>query len=100
MAIPFKTLRYQLDDMQTLGFQVVRVNRWKNEISFLAPSDPALGSSGFMLVSSFATVVGIEVPPPAMNLDVKPYIVSDLDDRPRGVAAALQRDRCRSRPRT
>ena len=78
MAIPFKTLRYQLDDMQTWGFQVVRVNRWKNEISFLAPSDPALGASGFMLVSSFATVVGIEVPPPAMNLDVKPYLVSDL----------------------
>ena len=78
MAIPFKTLRYQLDDMQTWGFQVVRINRWKNEVSFLAPSDPARGPAGFMAASLFATVVGIEVAPAAMNLDVKPYIVSDL----------------------
>ena len=78
MAIPFKTLRYQPDDMQVWGFQVQRINRWKNEINHLAPSDPARGSSGFMTASLFATAVGIEVPPPAMNLDVKPYVVSDL----------------------
>ena len=78
MAIPFKTLRYQPDEMQVWGFQVQRSNRWKNEVSYLAPSDPARGRSGFMLASLFATVVGIEVPPPAMNLDVKPYLVSDL----------------------
>ena len=78
MAIPFKTLRYQPDAMQVWGVQVQRMNRWKNEINFLAPSDPARGPSGFMLASLFATAVGIEVPPPAMNLDVKPYLVSDL----------------------
>ena len=78
MAIPFKSLRYQPDEMQVWGFQVQRINRWKNEINFLAPSDPARGNAGFMLASLFATAVGVEVPPPAMNLDVKPYIVSDL----------------------
>ena len=78
MAIPFKTLRYQLDDSQAWGFQVLRNNRWKNELAFLAPVDPARGSAGFMLASSWATVVGIEVPPPAMNLDIKPYATSDL----------------------
>ena len=31
-----------------------------------------------MLASLFATAVGVEVPPPAMNLDIKPYIISDL----------------------
>ena len=78
MAIPFKTLRYQPDDVQVWGFQVERINRWKNEVNYLAPSDPARGNSGFMLASLFATAVGVEVPPPAMNLDIKPYIVSDL----------------------
>ena len=78
MAIPFKSLRYQPDEMQVWGFQVMRINRWKNEVNFLAPSDPARGPGGFMLASLWATAVGIEVPPPAMNLDVKPYIVSDL----------------------
>ena len=77
-AIPFKSLRYQPDHGQAWGFQVQRFNRWKNEISYLAPSDPARGPSGFMLVSLFATVVGIEMPPPAMNLDIKPYVVSDV----------------------
>ena len=79
MAVPFKTLRYQSDDHQVWGFQVQRKNRWKNEISFLAPSDPARGSGGAMtLASLYATVVGIEAPPPAANLDIKPYIVSDV----------------------
>ena len=78
MAIPFKTLRYQSDDSQVWGFQVQRINRWKNEVSFLAPSDPARGPSGFMLASLYATVVGVEAPPPAMNLDIKPYVVSNV----------------------
>ena len=78
MAIPFKTLRYQSDDSQVWGFQVQRINRWKHEVSFLAPSDPARGPSGFMLASLYATVVGVEAPPPAMNLDIKPYVVSNV----------------------
>ena len=78
MAIPFKTLRYQGDKRQVWGLQVHRINRWKNEVSFLAPTDPARGSSGFMLASRYATVVGVEAPPPAMNLDIKPYVVSDV----------------------
>ena len=79
MAVPFKTLRHRSDEHQVWGFQVRRNNRWKNEISFLAPSDPALGlGGGFMAASLYATVVGITAPPPALNLDVKPYVVSDL----------------------
>ena len=79
MAIPFKSLRYQPDEMQVWGFQVMRSNRWKNEVNFLAPIPPiARGRSGWQLVSLSATAVGIEAPPPAMNLDVKPYLVSDL----------------------
>ena len=78
MAIPFKTLRYQAGNPQVWGFQVERTNRWKNESSFMAPTHRAVGQMGMMFPSLWATVVGIEVPPPAMNLDVKPYVVSDL----------------------
>ena len=92
MAIPFKTLRYQSDDRQVWGFQVQRKNRWKNEISFLAPSDPARGSGRAMtLASVYATVVGIEVPPPDANLDIKPYIVSDVTTDHTGSPALLSR---------
>ena len=92
MAIAFKTLRYQPDDRQVWGFQVYRSNRWKNEVNVLAPITPWRGRGGFMKASLYATAVGIEAPPPAMNLDIKPYVVSDVttDDtaaRPRGHAA-------------
>ena len=78
MAVPFKTLRYPGDESQVWGFQVQRINRWKNEMSFLAPSDPSRGRGGYRATSLFATAVGIAAPPPAINLDVKPYVVSDL----------------------
>ena len=78
MAIPFKTLRYPGDKSQVWGFQVQRINRWKNEMSFLAPSDPSRGRGGYRATSLFATAVGIAAPPPAINLDIKPYVVSDL----------------------
>ena len=78
IAIPFKTLRYQAGNPQVWGFQIERTNRWKNESSFMAPTDRAVGQMAMMFPSLWATVVGIEVPPPAMNLDVKPYVVSDL----------------------
>src|SRR4029079_518170 len=32
----------------------------------------------FLQISAAATVVGLEVPPPAKNLDVKPFVLSDL----------------------
>ena len=78
MAIPFKTLRYKASTAQIWGIQIQRINRWKNELSFLVPSDRSFGPRGFMLASRFATVVGIETPPPAINLEVKPYFISDL----------------------
>src|SRR5262249_31108530 len=78
MAIPFKTIRYPAGPVQNWGMQVLRVNRWKNEVSFLTPSDPGRGSAGFMLASRYATITGLEVPPPGMNLEVKPYAIGDL----------------------
>jgi hypothetical protein len=78
MALPFKTLRYPATPLQDWGIQVQRIRRWKNEVDFLAPSDPARGSSGFMLASKYANLVGVEAPPPGRNIEVKPYAIGSL----------------------
>jgi hypothetical protein len=77
-AIPFKSLRYQPGRVQLWSFNVLRAKRSKNEISLLSHVSKARGMQGLRQVSSSATVVGLEVPAGARNLDVKPFVVSDL----------------------
>ena len=77
-AIPFKSLRYRSEPNQIWGFNVRRFNRWKNEVSYLSPTPVSLGMRGIFNASSAAPVVGIETPPPARNLEIKPYVVGDL----------------------
>ncbi len=78
MALPFRTLRYPAKPVQDWGIQVLRINRWKNEVVFMTPSDPSRGSAGFMLASRFADVVGLEAPPPGRNIEVKPYTIGSV----------------------
>jgi hypothetical protein len=77
-AVPFKSLRYRPGRAQIWGFNVQRENLWKNEISTLVPTPAALGSRGVMQFSLAPTLVGLEAPPGSKNLDVKPYVVSDV----------------------
>jgi hypothetical protein len=77
-AIPFKSLRYQPGRGQIWGFNVIRVNRWKNEVSFLKPMPAAQGQRGINHSSLAATLVGLEAPPGSSNLEIKPYVISDL----------------------
>ena len=77
-ALPFKSLRYPTGSTQVWGFQARRQNKWKNEYSFLTPM-PAAGGGGALMRSSLAaTLVGVEAPPPARNLEIKPYTVGDF----------------------
>ena len=78
MAIPFKTLRYPGSGPQTWGLQVQRVNRWKNEVSVVTPTEPQRLSAAFLLVSRFGDLVGLEPPAPGLNLDVKPYAIANV----------------------
>jgi hypothetical protein len=78
MSLPFKSLRYAPGADQTWGFQARRYNRWKNELSFLASPPAGLGQNGIFRVSAAATLRGLEVPPPSRNLEVKPFMISDL----------------------
>jgi len=78
VAIPFKSLRYRPGQAQIWGFNVRRINRWKNEISNLTPLPAARGIAAIMQTSLSATVVGLEAPAGSKNLEVKPYAVANL----------------------
>ena len=76
-AIPFKSLRYRPGRAQIWGFNIERLTKWKNELSFLTRMPMAMGNRAFLQVSAAATLVGIEAPRPR-NLEIKPYVTSNL----------------------
>ncbi len=76
MAIPFKSLRYRPGREQVWGVQIRRTVLRRNEWIFLRALPLSVGgggTSGTFRVSMYATLVGIEAPPPSRNLEVKPY---------------------------
>jgi hypothetical protein len=78
-AIPFRSLRYRPGREQIWGFNVLRNNRWKNEITFLTPIPAVKGSGlGIMMMSAAATVYGLEAPAGSRNLELKPFAITDL----------------------
>jgi hypothetical protein len=77
IAIPFKSLKYRPGRNQIWGFQIGRLNRWKNESDYLTPMPPALATRGLFQISLAPTLVGLEVPEGAKNLEIKPYAISN-----------------------
>lgn len=78
-AIPFKSLRYRPDRVQTWGFQSRRVSKWKNEISYVAKVPPALGMGrADFSASLYATVIGLEAPEGGRTIEVKPYVIGNV----------------------
>jgi len=77
-ALPFKSLRYQPGRAQIWGFNALRANRWKNELSFVTRIPNALGMRGLNQASLAATLVGLEAPAGSRILEIKPYAISDL----------------------
>ena len=78
MAVPFKSLRYRPGQSQIWGFNARRINRWKNEVSYLTPIPAAMTLGGHWRSSLMATLVGLEAPSASRNLEIKPYAISDL----------------------
>ncbi len=76
-AVPFTSLRFGPGTAQVWGFNARRINRWKNEISYLSRVPDGTGVDGLVRVSSAATMIGLEVPS-VRNLEVKPFVTSDL----------------------
>ena len=77
-AVPFKSLRYRPGSAQVWGFQARRINRWKNEVSYLTRLPANTSNNGHQRVSEYATMVGLEVPRGTRTFDVKPYVTSDV----------------------
>jgi hypothetical protein len=77
-AVPFKSIRFNPGTAQIWGFQARRINRWKNEISYVTPLPAGTGDNGHMRVSQYATLVGLQVPSDTRVLDLKPYLISDV----------------------
>jgi len=76
--VPFKSLRYQPGSEQEWGIQLRRENKWKNEISYITHMPRTFANRGMMAVSTWATLVGLRVPPTGVRLDVKPYVTGSL----------------------
>ncbi len=77
MVIPFRSLRYEPGAVQVWGIQLRRGIRRKNEWAFLSPvpisAAPGGPQTGTRRVSLAGTLVGIEAPPVARNLELMPY---------------------------
>jgi hypothetical protein len=78
IAIPFKSLRYAPGRDQTWGINLRRNIRAKNEWAYITPMKPAWGQTAIFRVSAAATLVGVQAPPTAKNLEIKPYAISRL----------------------
>ncbi len=81
MAFPFRSLRYQPGPSQVWGFNLRRTARFKNEESYLIKLPLIAGFSGaaaIFQIANSARVVGIEAPPAAKNIEIKPYVVSSV----------------------
>jgi hypothetical protein len=78
MAIPFRSLRYRGSGPQVWGINIRRNVRWKNELSYLSPVPRQYGARGILRLSQAATLTGLEAPPTALNLDLKPYTLGSV----------------------
>jgi hypothetical protein len=78
LVIPFKSLRYARGREQVWGITLRRTIRGKNEYAYTTPMRPQWGVGALFRGSAAATLVGVEVPPPGLNLEVKPYAISRL----------------------
>ncbi len=79
-SVPFKSLRTSPVKGLPWGFQMLRFSKWKNEGSFLTRVSNARGGpgGGWMAVSQWTTLVGLEIPSSGRVLEVKPYAITDL----------------------
>lgn len=75
-AIPFKSLRYQPQRGQEWGFNLRRTSGWRNELSYITRVPAGRSTGGTQMAAVAATVVGLEAPPLARNLELKPYAAS------------------------
>jgi hypothetical protein len=94
MQFPFKSLRYTSGEDQVWGIQFRRSIRHKNEWTYWTPVPRQMaGPQALNRVSSFGTVVGLDLPPAGRNLELKPYALGKMTtDRLTSPPTANDRD--------
>jgi hypothetical protein len=79
MKVPFKTLRYTSGEDQVWGIQFRRAIRHKNEWTYWTPVPRTMaGPQALNRVSTYGTVVGLDLPPAGRNLELKPYALGKM----------------------
>jgi hypothetical protein len=78
MSVPFKSLRYRRPGPQVWGVNFRRLVKWKNETSYLTSMPSSYGVAGVSQMHEAGTLVGLETPGLAKNIEIKPYAVSSL----------------------
>jgi len=78
MAIPFRTIRYSPGSTEPWGIQIRRFMNAKNERAHLTTVSQGTGTGAVNYLSLAATLTGMETPPSALNLDIKPYAISSV----------------------
>jgi hypothetical protein len=79
MQIPFKSLRYTSGADQVWGIQFRRSLRHKNEWTYWTPVPQNMaGPMALNRVSSYGTVVGLDLPPAGRNIEIKPYALGKM----------------------
>ncbi len=94
MAIPFKSLRYTSGLDQVWGIQFRRSIRHKNEWTYWTPVPQNMqGGMALNRVSSYGTVVGLDLPAAGRNIEIKPYALGKMTtDRLQKPATTNDRD--------
>lgn len=79
IKVPFKTLRYTSGEGQVWGIQFRRAIRHKNEWTYWTPVPRTMaGPQALNRVSTYGTVVGLDLPPAGRNLELKPYALGRM----------------------
>ncbi len=94
MGFPFKSLRYTSGPDQVWGIQFRRSIRHKNEWTYWTPVPQNMqGPQALNRVSSYGTVVGLDLPPAGRNIEIKPYALGKMTtDRLQQPATSNDRD--------
>ena len=74
--IPFSSLRYTSDDVQSWGFNFERRIRRNNEVAYWAPLSQ---DRDILRISEAGTIEGID-PPSQRNLQITPYVLASYEE--------------------
>ena len=79
MEIPFKTLRFNSNETQTWGINIVRTIVRKREEAYWAPIARELGSNGKFRAEYFGDLTGLHSLAQPEKYQIKPFLLTGLE---------------------